>query len=38
MAFEGIVVHFKVDAGKVTGMEWKQGANTTLYTRIVEAK
>ena len=38
MAFEGLVIHFKVDAGKVTGMEEKRGTNTTLYTRIVEAK
>ena len=38
MAFEGMVVHFRVDAGKVTGMELKQGPNTTQFARVAEVK
>ena len=33
-AMDGIVLHFKLDGGKVTGMELKQGPNTTLFTRV----
>lgn len=31
---DGITVHFKVDGGKVSSMELKQGQNTTLLTRV----
>lgn len=38
VAFEGIVLSFKVEAGSVTGMELKRGAVTTQMKRVAEAK
>lgn len=38
VAFEGIVITFKVEAGNTTGMELKRGANTTSLKRVVESK
>src|SRR5215510_14365254 len=38
MFFEGVTVKFKVDAGKVTGMTFTQGDNTTQLTRVAETK
>ncbi|MET0649298.1 MAG: ankyrin repeat domain-containing protein [Pyrinomonadaceae bacterium] len=32
--FDGIVLTFKVEAGKVTGLDFKQGANTTPLKRV----
>jgi len=34
MAVDGIVLHFKLDGGKVSGLDLKQGPNTTLLTRL----
>lgn len=38
VAFEGIVITFKVESGKGTGMELKRGANTTQLKRVEEPK
>jgi len=38
VAFDGISVTFNVEGGKVTGLTFKQGANTTLYNRVEETK
>jgi ankyrin repeat protein len=38
MFVDGIVLHFKVDAGKVTGLTLTQGPNTTQLTRVAETK
>jgi hypothetical protein len=38
VAFDGIVILFKLDAGNVTGMELKRGTNTSQLKRVVEAK
>jgi hypothetical protein len=35
---DGIVIQFKVDAGKVTGLTLTQGPNTTQFPRVAEAK
>lgn len=36
--FEGISITFNVEAGNVTGLAFKQGANTTQLKRVVEPK
>ncbi|MCA1575359.1 MAG: hypothetical protein LC770_12655 [Acidobacteria bacterium] len=38
VAFDGISVTFNVEGGKVTGLTFKQGVNTTLYKRVEETK
>lgn len=38
VAFDGAMLTFKVEGGKVTGYELKQGATTTLLKRIDEVK
>jgi hypothetical protein len=34
LAFEGVTITFNVEGGKVTGFNFKQGANTTLFKRV----
>lgn len=36
--FDGITITFNVEGGNVTGLAFKQGANTTQLKRVVEAK
>ncbi len=36
--FEGITITFNVEGENVTGLAFKQGANTTQMKRVVEAK
>jgi ankyrin repeat protein len=38
VAFEGIVITFKPEAGNAMAMELKRGANTSLLKRVVEVK
>jgi hypothetical protein len=38
LEFEGLTITFNVEGGNVTGLAFKQGANTTQMKRIVEAK
>lgn len=38
MRLQGVVVRFKVDSGKVTGLELTQGQNKTQLTRVTETK
>ena len=38
VAFEGIVITFKAEAGNTMGMELKRGTNTTQLKRVVETK
>lgn len=38
MRLQGVVVRFKVDSGKVTGLEMTQGQNKTQLTRVAENK
>jgi hypothetical protein len=38
LAFEGIVITFRSDAGNTTGMELKRGKDTTQLKRVVETK
>lgn len=38
VAFDGVTLTFKVEGGKVTGFELKQGGTTTLLKRIDEVK
>jgi len=38
VAFEGIVITFKAEAGNTMGMELKRGKNTTQLKRVVEVK
>lgn len=38
VAFEGVVVSFKVEAGNATSVELKRGPNSTLLKRVVETK
>jgi hypothetical protein len=38
VAFEGIVITFKLEAGNATGLEVKRGPSTTEYKRVVETK
>lgn len=38
VAFEGIVLSFKVESGNATSVELKRGTNTTLLKRVVETK
>lgn len=38
VAFDGIVITFKIEAGAATGLELKRGPNTTQYKRVVETK
>jgi hypothetical protein len=38
LAFDGILVSFKIDAGKTTGLELKRGTTPTLMKRIEDVK
>ncbi len=38
VAFDGIVLSFKVDGGSATSIELKRGTNTTLLKRVVETR
>lgn len=38
LAFDGILIHFNLDAGNPTGLELKRGQSTTQFKRIVETK
>jgi hypothetical protein len=36
--FEDIIVKFKIDDGKVTGLAFTQGQSTTQLSRVTETK
>jgi hypothetical protein len=38
VAFDGIVVSFKLEAGNITSLELKRGQVTTQMKRVTEAK